>query len=192
MGAGSRIFKSNKRQVSKIATHVGASPSEVKLLFRLANYLKPNSLLELGTSLGLGTQPLALGASESRITTVEGCPNTAAKALKAFKSFGLENIEIKTLSFESYLEENSAVFDLVYIDGNHAKTPLLAYFNQLKSHTNNDSCIIIDDLYWSPEMKEAWNEIVEDTDVTVSIDLFKMGLVFFRKEQKKQHFQIRM
>ncbi|MBL7882976.1 MAG: class I SAM-dependent methyltransferase, partial [Bacteroidia bacterium] len=38
---------------------------------------------------------------------------------------------------------------------------------------------------------EAWEEIKRHPKVTVTIDLFFIGLVFFRKEQAKQHFIIK-
>src|SRR6187402_2891781 len=50
-GAGSRVFKSNKRQISQIARTAGISPKRAQLLFRIVNYFKPDSILEIGTSL---------------------------------------------------------------------------------------------------------------------------------------------
>jgi hypothetical protein len=41
-------------------------------------------------------------------------------------------------------------------------------------------------------MEGAWEKICKDDRVTLSIDLFFIGLVFFRKEfREKQHFVIR-
>jgi len=83
-------------------------------------------------------------------------------------------------------------FDLIYIDGNHQKEATINYFHSLLKYTNNDSLIIFDDIHWSKGMTEAWETIVQDTNVTLSIDTFYWGFVFFRKEQEKQHFTIRL
>jgi hypothetical protein len=40
-------------------------------------------------------------------------------------------------------------------------------------------------------MQKAWNEITEYEGVTVSIDLFRIGIVFLKKELSKQKFIIR-
>jgi hypothetical protein len=41
-------------------------------------------------------------------------------------------------------------------------------------------------------MEKAWDEIKKQEEVTLTIDLFYIGIVFFRKENKqKQHFTIR-
>jgi hypothetical protein len=40
-------------------------------------------------------------------------------------------------------------------------------------------------------MEEAWAAIKADNMVKVTIDMFHMGIVFFKKELTKQHFNIR-
>jgi predicted O-methyltransferase YrrM len=82
--------------------------------------------------------------------------------------------------------------DLAFIDGNHRKKPTLEYFQKIKEKTNDLSCIIFDDIHWSREMEEAWEEIKKDPQVRVSIDLFFLGIVFFRRAfLEKQDFVIR-
>ena len=57
--------------------------------------------------------------------------------------------------------------------------------------TDENSILIFDDIHWSEEMELAWKEIQNHPLVTVTIDLFFIGIVFFRKENiVKQHFQI--
>src|SRR5690606_35937297 len=74
-GAGSRVFKSNTREIGAIAKNAGISVQNAELLFRIVRYFQPEQILEIGTSLGLATSALALGNHEAKITTLEGCPN---------------------------------------------------------------------------------------------------------------------
>lgn len=192
-GKGSRVFSSNERKISAIAKNAGVTQKRQQLLFRITNYFQPATILELGTSLGMGTVALSLGNPSAQIKTIEGCPNTAKVAKQQFEAFKLKNIELHIKSFEDYFEKDStANYDLVYIDGNHDKEKTLQYFDILLKKTTNDSLFIFDDIYWSPPMTEAWNDIIQHPKVTVSIDTFYWGLVFFRKEQEKQHFCIRL
>lgn len=191
-GAGSRVFSGDLRKISKIAKNAGISFKRQQLLFRMVNYLQPKTILELGTSVGLGTMSLALGNQNTKIQTVEGCPNTANVAKANFEKFSIENIQLNVKTFDSFFEENTKAFDMVYIDGNHNKEHTLNYFNQLLDHVHNDTVLIFDDIYWSKGMTEAWNSIRHHKKVTVSIDTFQWGIVFFRKEQPKQHFVIRL
>ncbi|WP_055448741.1 O-methyltransferase [Lacinutrix mariniflava] len=193
LGSGSRVFKSNQRLVSKIAQKAGASKKESKLLFRLVNYLQINTILELGTSLGIATHAMKLGNPEAKITTIEGCPSISAFTKDTFGQFDLKKIEILTGDFSDVIKPLiSNTYQLIYFDGNHKKEATLNYFETLLPTATNDTVFIFDDIYWSKDMTEAWEIIKKHPQVTVTIDTFFCGLVFFRKEQKKEHFKIRV
>ncbi len=191
-GQGSRVFKGNARKVSAVVKNAGMRKKRQKLLFRMAKYFKSETVLELGTSLGMGTVALSLSNEFSAINTVEGCPNTLSKAQEYFEKFNLHNIQIHQELFSEFLENASTQFDLIFIDGDHNGERTLGYFNSLLNKVHNDSLIIFDDIYWSKDMTVAWQKIIANEKVTVSIDTFQWGLVFFRKEQPKQHFVIRI
>lgn len=193
-GAGSRVFKSNRRQISKIAQTAGISPKRAELLFRVTNYFKPEKILEIGTSLGLATAALALGNPKAKVVTIEGCPNTANVAQNQLTEFDYHNVENVISEFESFLiSENiqATNYDLIYFDGNHSKKATLEYFELLLPTINNDSVWIFDDIHWSEDMEEAWEMIKNHPQVKVTIDTFQWGFVFFRREQPKEHFIIR-
>lgn len=195
-GAGSRIFKSKHRKISAIAQNAGISKKRAELLFRLVRYFEPQAVLEIGTSLGLATTALSLGSPKAKIITLEGCPNTQNVAKKLFHNFRLniQNIEFVTTEFSAFLKNNQlppANRYIIYFDGNHSKEATLEYFKLLLPTATNDSVWIFDDIHWSKEMEEAWEEIKTHEKVKVTIDTFQWGLVFFRKEQEKEHFIIR-
>ncbi|NHN25133.1 class I SAM-dependent methyltransferase [Flavobacterium jejuense] len=194
-GAGSRVFKSNTRQISKIAKTAGISPKNAKLLFRIVTYFQPKNILEIGTSLGLATSSLSLGAKNSKITTLEGCPNTLSVAKNHLKNSTIktENIEFITTEFIQYLSTYNTqptTYNFIYFDGNHSKKATLAYFELLLPTTNNETVWIFDDIHWSKDMEEAWEIIKNHPKVKVTIDTFQWGIVFFRQEQIKEHFII--
>ncbi|WBL23175.1 O-methyltransferase [Zunongwangia sp. HRR-M8] len=192
-GAGSRVFKSNKRKVSDIAKVAGITTKKAEFLFRITQYLQLKNCLELGTSLGIASAAIA-SAEKSSLTTIEGCPKTANIAQQQLKKFGFKNIELKIGEFQHYVSDfsNSQKFDLIYFDGNHQKTATLQYFKALLPTAHNDSVFIFDDIHLSEEMEQAWLEIQNHPKVQVTIDTFHLGLVFFRREQAKEHFKIRL
>jgi len=198
-GAGSKVFKSNKRQIAKITKTAGISPKRAKLLFRITHFFQPTTILEIGTSLGLATAALSLGNKKSQITSLEGCPNTInqCKLQLQSRSFGTTfyNIECINTEFSSYLKNfqiPNSKFQLIYFDGNHSKQATLEYFELLLPTVTNETIWIFDDIHWSAEMEEAWETIKKNPKVTVTIDTFQWGFVFFRQEQPKEHFVIRI
>ena len=193
-GAGSKKLQQQKRKISDIAKRAGISKKRAQLLGRLVNYNKSENILEIGTSLGIATASMSLANSNSKIITLEGCKNTAIVAKNTFKNFNLKNIELIIGNFNDTLPKvlTNNTFDLIFFDGNHQKEPTIDYFKQCLNHSHNDSIFIFDDIYWSIGMKEAWNYIKEHPKVTISIDTYYWGILFFRKEQPKQHFTIRL
>ena len=193
LGVGLHILKNNLRKISHIASNAGTTPKRAKLLFRLCQYFKFNLILELRTSIGIATQAMSLGNPKAKITTIEGCPNISEFSKDNFKQLRLGNIEILIGNFSDYIETiKHNTYDLIFFDGNHQKEATLHYFETLLQTTHNDSVFIFDDIYWSKEMTEAWETILQHPKVTVSIDTFFWGFVFFRKEQNKEHFVIRI
>ena len=191
-GAGSRVFKSNRRAVKDIAKHAGARFSRMKLLNRVVAYFKPEAILELGTSVGLASVSLALPKT-GKVISLEGCPQTAAVAQKYLKGAGLSNVEVVVGDFKQRLPQViSEKFDLIYFDGNHNKEATLNYFEQLLPTAHNDCVWIFDDIYWSPQMTEAWELIKQHPRVSVTVDCFWLGFIFFRTEQVEEHFKIRV
>ena len=193
-GAGSKIFKSNTRQISKIAKTAGITLKRAELLFRIVHYFQPKHILEIGTSLGLATSALSLGNKNTKIITLEGCQNTMSVAQNLLKKINSKNIEFKVSEFDTYLKNSnlkSQIFDLIYFDGNHQKQATLDYFESLLTTITNETVWIFDDIHWSLEMQEAWKIIQNHPKVTVTIDTYQCGFVFFRREQPKEHFIIR-
>ncbi len=193
-GAGSKVFKDNSRKISDISKISGSSIKEMKLLFRLTKYFRPKNILELGTSLGKSTFSMSLGNPNTSIITVEGSKSIADYTKKTFKHFDINNIEVINQTFEKFLNNISYnnYFDLVYLDGNHQKKATIDYFNKLLPFIHNNSIVILDDIYWSEEMKSAWNILKTHSKVRQSIDTFHYGFLFFREEQFPENFTIRL
>lgn len=194
-GAGSHTGAGQQRRVADIARTAAKPPHLAQLLFRLANYFRPATVLELGTSLGLTTAYLAAADSRSRVLTFEGCPNVAALARETFEKLHLSNIEIIEGNIDDTLAPTLSKLgkpiDFAFFDGNHRYEPTLRYFEHCLNHRTDESLFVFDDIHWSEDMERAWEAIKAHPDVTLTVDLFYIGLVFFRKNQPKQHFWLR-
>jgi predicted O-methyltransferase YrrM len=194
MGAGSQKLSSAKRKVKDIALHGISSKRQAELMFRLCTYLRSKTIIELGTSLGLTSLYFSYTDAHSRVFTLEGSVELVNFSKTLFKQQERANITSIAGNFDETLPTLLAdinSFDLLYIDGNHTYEATLRYFKIALEKINSDSVIIFDDIYWSKEMTKAWGEIKEHSAVTVSIDCFYFGMLFFRKEQKqKEHFKL--
>ena len=195
LGAGSHSGAGPQRRVADIARTAAKPRKLAQLLFRLVNYLRPATILELGTSLGLTTAYLAAADSRHRVISFEGCPNVAAVARDTFAALELKNIAIVEGNLDDTLAPTLAALgapvDFVFFDGNHRYEPTLRYFELCLAHRSEHSTFVLDDIHWSADMERAWETIKAHPEVTLTVDLFYFGLVFFRQKQPKQHFWLR-
>lgn len=192
-GSGSRVFDSNKRTIKAIAKTSGTSLKRSELLHRLMCYLEFKNVLELGTSLGIATHAMALANKDATIVSIEGCPQIINFTSQQLQNYRIENVDLKVGAFSEIipiLEQKT--WDLVFFDGHHDKNATLDYFYQILPKTDNESLFILDDIHWSKGMTEAWELIKKHPQATVTIDTFFWGFVFFRREQAKEHFVIRL
>ena len=195
LGAGSMVNNQQNKQISAIAANVLKPPRLAKLLYRLAADLNPRNIIELGTSLGVTSDYLQNAAPEAKVFTLEGCPETAKIAAETFEKADMKNIKLLTGNFDDTLPGvigNLDNVDFVFIDGNHQKQATLNYFEWCLPKVHENTLLIFDDIYWSDGMKEAWQQIKAQPDVSVTIDLFWIGLVYFRKGQAKEDFLVKI
>ncbi|MEQ9186455.1 MAG: class I SAM-dependent methyltransferase [Cryomorphaceae bacterium] len=194
-----RIIKGEdmgKDQVTKVsigeyARNAAIMDSQARLLHRLVNYLKPMEILELGTNLGKSLACMALGAPQAQCTGVEGNGELAGYAEHTLKALGIENATVANAAFEDFLSDDLRTYDFVFVDGDHRYGPTMKYFQTLKTKMKAEGAIVFHDIHWSTGMKQAWCEIKKDPDVTVTLDLYFLGIAWVGMPQAKEDFSVR-
>lgn len=190
-GAGSKKM-GNIRKVSSILKNSSSKGKYGKLLYRICKHYQPESILELGTSLGIGTIQMSLGSPGSLVTTIEGCVNTLSIARENFKTAKVEPVSIHD-TFDHYLKSNiDKKFDLVFVDGHHDGKALIHYMQLLEPVTHDETLFILDDIRWSQSMYDAWEELSNREEFHLSMDLFRMGIISRKSTQAKERFTIRL
>jgi len=194
LGAGSHVNNNRQKKISGIAHNALKQPRLAQLLYRLVANLKPHNIIELGTCLGLTTLYLQKAAPDAKVYTLEGCPETAGIAKETFKKGNINNVDLITGNFDDTLPgviDDLDKIDFVFVDGNHQKEATLKYFEWCLPKVNENTLLIFDDIYWSEGMKTAWKEIKAHPKVTITIDLFWIGLVFFKSGRVKEDFLVK-
>lgn len=186
---------SKHKKISKIANNSLKPAKQAQLLFKTVNYFKPPEIIELGTSLGITTLYLSKTSKKSFVHTFEGSKDVAEIAEQNFKKFKENNIHIHLGNideeFPKYLNTLKKI-DFVLFDANHTYKATLSYFNYCLTKINENTIFVLDDIYWSVEMTKAWNEIKNNNLVTMSIDFYHLGIIFFKPVHEKQHFKIKL
>jgi predicted O-methyltransferase YrrM len=193
VGAGSKVHRKNRRTVRRIIRWSSISHKYGRVLYYLSREFQPKTILELGTGLGISTAYLSKGNPEARTKSVEADIGKTAFAESALRSLQIISPEIYNGSFDGFLLSKLKSIEhplLVFIDGDHSYESTMRYFKKILEYKRADTIIVFDDIRWSEEMAQAWNEIKDHSQTVLSIDLFFMGIVFFREGVLKQNFKI--
>lgn len=186
--------ESKKIKISEIAATSLCSPRKGQLLCRLVNYHNLNNILELGTSLGVSTAYLGSLSNNRNCITLEGCENTANIARQTFLALNLTNIEIITGDIDKTLQialNKLSIVDFVYIDANHTFDATIRYFELILPKLSENAIVVFDDIYWSKDMKRAWELIKTYSKVTSTFDLYHFGIVFFNPDLHAKNYKLR-
>ena len=185
---------SHRKSIREILRSSARDQKTGALLHRLVKAYQPAQMLELGTNLGFSALYQADANPQGKLISVEGAVQLAVLASKGLK-MRTPNAEIHCGTFENVLHSqidwNQFKPGHVLIDGNHRKEPTLAYFHFLLPKVKDGALMVFDDIHWSPGMTEAWESLIQHPEVSVSVDLFSLGLVWIRKNQAKEHFVLR-
>ena len=195
LGAGSAYEHNTIRSVSRIAKYAVKSPKYAQLLHRMIRYYNIDSVIELGTSLGITTQYLALAEPKNGVVTLEGAPEVATYASDSFIAAGYKNIRVICGDFKDHFSKLLSETEgrkLIFFDGNHQYDATMQYFSSAIASANEGDIFVFDDVHWSSGMERAWAEIQGNEAVSCTIDLFFIGIVFFKTNfYQKQDFTIR-
>ncbi len=192
-GAGSKSHKSKGRSVGQIVRKSSLRHKYGRVIYYLVNEFKPATIIELGTGIGISTAYLAIASRQSRVISIEADPEKLAFAGRFLEQIGADNVTLHKGLFNELLPGILADARhpvLVFVDGDHSYGKTMDYYAQIKKYINEESFIVFDDIRWSDDMEKAWDEIRRDPTVVISVDLFFMGIVFFRGGIPKQDFVI--
>jgi len=187
-GAGSKKLKKNKfRKTSKV-TKYSTTGRKFSQIYQFFCSLTPaKHVLELGTCVGINTKYLEK-VTKGDLYSMEGSESLWRKAQEKNrrKSTHYTLGNIKEI-LPGHLRQKGKV-DFTLIDATHNYQGTVSYFDTLLPYLDHDSIMIIADIHWSAEMQKAWKEIIGCSRVSLSIDFYECGVLFFRKDLTKTHY----
>jgi predicted O-methyltransferase YrrM len=152
------------------------------VLFKLIREFKPTTSIELGTCLGISAAYQAAAHklnNQGSITTMEGAASLASLSEKNLQKLGLDNGIVVRGRFQDNLDrvlkENKPI-DFAFIDGHHDEKATISYFQSFVPNLSKKAVIVFDDISWSDGMRRAWDKIVENENVKITVDLRIIGI----------------
>lgn len=194
-GAGSQFKAAKKIKAGKLLQRSSVPPETGRQLFRLTLWLKPQSMLELGAAQGVSTAYLASADHRTRFITIEGHPPLAQRAGQFLQDLNCGHVTLINASFEEALPKALKLLghlDFLFVDGDHREEKVVQYARQCLAFSSENCVWVIADIHWSPSMYRAWEHLKGLPGVAFSVDLFHLGILFFKMPQpgKAQHITV--
>lgn len=180
-----------RRTIGEIVKREAIRPKHGALLFRLANHFKSRNIIQLGPSMGLSTLYLTSYAPELRCIALESVSEFAAIARIALEKEGKSPVDLRTGSYVDLLPQalvDLGKVDFVFFNTLYEQQNNLWLFNECMKYVHEDTVFVLEGIKASRKMRELWQEICVRPDVTVTVDLYSMGLVFFNKKLHKRNY----
>ena len=134
-------------------------------------------------------------SEDAQIFSIEGNSVMANIARGLIMQSGFPNITIYDGLFDDVLPEilkNLNELQVVFIDGDHKSESLFRYYDMISPFLKENSVVVLHDIYWSADMQKAWKTLIARPEVSISVDIFHFGMLFYHKGTEKQHFVLRV
>lgn len=177
--------------ISYLCKRSSTPANDAQLLFKLGLLNRSKNILELGTFMGLGTAYLASISKQSQVISIDHDSSCSALARKNLASLKLLNVQLINDTIDNAINDalvNLKTVDLIFFDGNHQNEATLRYFKKALQFANDKSIFVFHDIHWSKGMNQAWHHIIKHPSISISIERYNMGIVFFDPQYQKQHF----
>lgn len=165
-----------------------------RLLFRLTKHFKFKNIIEIIPSSGIHSSYIATANQNSKIYALVKDKESSQIARIKIKSLELDNIQIISGNIEKNIDrilQKVKPVDLILINSGCNSMQTVNYFEKSLKYLHNESVFIINAIHQSKETEQAWIKIKKHRKVKVSLDLFFIGIIFFKKELTKENFLIR-
>lgn len=151
-----------------------------RLIFRIVNYLQPQTAIEVGTASGLTARYMAEAKKELSVYSFCSDYCDAVIRILSFK----KNISYAPITdLKSWLHTQEKI-DLLHLS---FTTPCDVVFEEVYPYLHSGSCIIIGKPYLNDERETWWKHIIKDSRVGVTFDLKDIGIIFMDKQRVKEH-----
>lgn len=168
---------------ARSSDQVRTRPEVGACFYHLTRQLRPETVVEVGTAFGISGMFWLVGLEDNQkglLYTFDPNPIWLAHALRNLSAVGSRYI-----STQGTVEENlhsalprDALIDIGFIDAIHTAEFVYNQTAIIKQRLRDGGVIVFDDIRFSSEMHECWNDLSNQKDSTYSLELGnRVGLV---------------
>jgi predicted O-methyltransferase YrrM len=162
------------------------------LLFRLVNFFKCEFVLQVGSPEGIISLYPASAHSGCECLVLENDQTSFRKTKVLAEKAGLSNLQVECTDYLKRIEDlfrQNKRFDLIFINiPGYDNCPDI--LNLCISESKKECIFVVSGIRDNSKMKKLWKNIIQNHQVSVSIDLYSWGIFFLKNNIYKQHYKV--
>ena len=169
--------------IAKAMSKYCFTEQEDRLLFRLANHFQPKTIFVAGSNFGLTPLYLSAYSASTTCTIIEPEPSIATIAQEYLPKYATAT---------SVLQDSVADIpdNLDFIVISSFFEPIsMQLFESLLLHINDNTVMVVAGINASAINRKTWKSICTHPKVTVTIDLYRLGIVLFNPKLHRQTYK---
>lgn len=176
---------SSLHHLRRLVAHLPGHREKVdKLFFRLVNYVRPMTVIEIGTGSGMTTRYMHEANPDMDIYTISDEKNTQVERIFASKN----NIHYLEGGLKEILNLLNAINDGNPKFFHVAHIPFYEEaYEEIIDYATDKDCMIVSYPYADKNKRKWWKSVVDDERTGVTFDLYDIGIVFFDKKRTKEN-----
>lgn len=157
-----------------------------RLLYRMVRCFEPDSVVSFGHISALNATAMALGNMLTKVYLEQ-----SENFLETLNSMGVVNVNlIQPAEFDStHFRRLNTGF--VFFSRGSFEEDTWDYLVDCLSYKTSDSVFVFEGIHHNRAMEDAWEEIKANEDVSVTFDLYCVGMIFFKEGIEKQDFVLK-
>ena len=144
-----------------------------RMIFRIVQDQQPDTMLEIGNRTGIETQYMIHACPKATCKSIAHAPNKEDD-----KSLKLALLQMEKLDF-------------VFFNAPAERSQRMNEFRLCLQKMHEDSLFVVNHIHKTPELAFTWKLMRNHPEVRVSIDLYSIGLLFFRSDLPKCKLRIK-
>ena len=185
--------KLRSRTLGEIVRREAIHPKHGALLFRLVNYFKSQNILQLGPTMGLSTLYLTSYAAGLRCIALETVPEFGRISKRVFEQAAHNPIDLRVGSYAALLPQalqDLGSVDFVFFNTLYEQEHNLELFNACAKYAHDNTVFVFEGIKESGKMRAFWRDVCLHPDVTVTLDLYSLGILIFRNKLHKKDYKV--
>ena len=182
------------RRISEVVDETSFCKTYDQMLFRIVQFMKPKTIVEVGTSVGISTAYLATPNSKANVYSIGKSKGVATLEELNFRRMGIDNVKVlceddAAQTLDGLFCETNKI-DLLYFGRSCSAEDIRSIVYEKRNLFSENAVVIVSDIHRNEKKEILWDELKEIPDFNVNLELFVYGILFCNENLQRESYNL--